>query len=53
VQALSTSGVFAWILSGTVVDGGTVNPTGVAVSSDGTKLYVSDGAGGRIVVYAL
>jgi DNA-binding beta-propeller fold protein YncE len=53
VQALSTSGVFAWIVSGTVLDGSVVNPAGVAVSGDGTKLYVSDGAGGRIVVYGL
>jgi DNA-binding beta-propeller fold protein YncE len=54
VQALSTSGVFAWSQTGGAgADAGTVNPSGVAVSKDGTKLYVSDGSGNRIVVYTL
>jgi sugar lactone lactonase YvrE len=52
VQALSESGAFAWVLS-TDGDGGAVNPAGLVVSADGTKLYVSDDVGSRILAYTL
>lgn len=52
VQALSETGQFSWTTTG-IGDAGVVQATGVAVSLDGTKLYVSDAQGNRIVVYAL
>ena len=52
VQAMTRSGMFAWLL-GDANDAGAAQPTGIAVSPDGTKLYVSDGVGNRIVVYGL
>ncbi len=52
VQALSENGVFAWAMS-SAGDAGAIQPTGVAVSQDGTKLYVSDSLGNRIVVFTL
>jgi DNA-binding beta-propeller fold protein YncE len=52
VQALTTGGVFLWTES-SAGDAGPVNPSGLAASKDGTKLYVSDGSGDRVVVYTL
>jgi sugar lactone lactonase YvrE len=52
VQALSETGAFAWAITSDG-DGGTIAPTGVVVSQDGTKLYVADDSLNRIVVYTL
>ena len=52
VQALDSSGTFLWSAGGSNALGA-LEYTGIAVSNDGSRLYVSDAAGNRILEYPL